>query len=82
MAGSRVEMAVQWKAMASGPASASRRAAASSDSAMASNSASELPRSGSLVTTNPTSGGSMARNSGSATGLPEGMRTPRRARSP
>jgi hypothetical protein len=82
MAGSKVETAVQWKAMASGRASASRPAADSSDPAIASNSASELPRSGSRVTTMPTSGGSMARSSGSATALPEGTRTPRRARSP
>jgi hypothetical protein len=82
MSGAKVETAVQWKTTTSTSASASSAAAGSSWSSMRMSSSRELPRRASRVTSIDTSGGSIARSSGSATELPEGISTPARSRLP
>jgi hypothetical protein len=63
-------------------ASARSSDAASSRSIICVNSVFELPRNGSRVTNIEHPGGSIALSSGSATGLPDGINTPARRRSP
>ena len=68
--------------MQSTSASASSTDAASNWSSIRINSGFELPRSDSRVTSIETSRGNIARSSGSATELPDGISTPARSRLP